>query len=79
MVQPRARRADRFRRCPLRRPLQPELVKLSRYPLLIVHEVGYMPFEIESANLFFQLVSSRCERVRPMNDEPRMVCFIPVG
>ena len=38
-----------------------ELKRLRRYPLLIVDEVGYIPFEPEAANLFFQLVSSRYE------------------
>lgn len=42
--------------------LQPELVRLGRIPLLIIDEVGYIPFEAEAANLFFQLVSSRYER-----------------
>ena len=42
--------------------LQHELVRLGRYPLLVVDEVGYIPFEPEAANLFFQLVSSRYER-----------------
>src|ERR1700712_1155109 len=42
--------------------LQAELVKLGRVPLLIIDEVGYIPFEAEAANLFFQLVSSRYER-----------------
>jgi DNA replication protein DnaC len=42
--------------------LQEELVKLGRVPLLIVDEVGYIPFEAEAANLFFQLVSNRYER-----------------
>jgi DNA replication protein DnaC len=42
--------------------LQDELVRLARYPLLIIDEVGYIPFEPEAANLFFQLVSSRYER-----------------
>ena len=42
--------------------LQQELVKLGRIPLLVVDEVGYIPFEPEAANLFFQLVSSRYER-----------------
>jgi DNA replication protein DnaC len=42
--------------------LQDELVKLARVPVLIVDEVGYIPFEPEAANLFFQLVSSRYER-----------------
>ncbi len=42
--------------------LQDELRRLLRYPLLAVDEVGYIPFEPEAANLFFQLVSSRYER-----------------
>ncbi|MCV7287753.1 ATP-binding protein [Mycolicibacterium wolinskyi] len=42
--------------------LQTELIRLARYPLLVVDEVGYIPFEPEAANLFFQLVSSRYER-----------------
>ncbi len=42
--------------------LQAELTRLGRYPLLVVDEVGYLPFEAEAANLFFQLVSARYER-----------------
>ena len=42
--------------------LQAELVRLGRYPLAVIDEVGYIPFEAEAANLFFQLVSSRYER-----------------
>jgi DNA replication protein DnaC len=42
--------------------LQPELLRLGRYPLLVIDEVGYIPFEPEAANLFFQLVSARYER-----------------
>jgi DNA replication protein DnaC len=42
--------------------LQAELIRLGRYTLLVVDEVGYIPFEPEAANLFFQLVSSRYER-----------------
>jgi DNA replication protein DnaC len=42
--------------------LQQELIRLGRYPLIVVDEVGYIPFEPEAANLFFQLVSSRYER-----------------
>jgi DNA replication protein DnaC len=42
--------------------LQAELTRLGRYPLLVVDEVGYIPFEPEAANLFFQLVSARYER-----------------
>jgi transposase len=39
-----------------------ELTRLGRIPLLTVDEVGYIPFEAEAANLFFQLISSRYER-----------------
>jgi DNA replication protein DnaC len=42
--------------------LQAELTRLGRYPVLAVDEVGYIPFEAEAANLFFQLVSARYER-----------------
>ena len=42
--------------------LHAELTRLGRIPLLIVDEVGYIPFEAEAANLFFQLVSARYER-----------------
>ena len=42
--------------------LQSELTRLARYPLLVIDEVGYIPFEPQAANLFFQLVSSRYER-----------------
>lgn len=42
--------------------LHDELRRLGRYQLLVVDEVGYIPFEADAANLFFQLVSSRYER-----------------
>jgi DNA replication protein DnaC len=42
--------------------LQDELVRVGRSPLVVVDEVGYIPFEAEAANLFFQLVSARYER-----------------
>jgi DNA replication protein DnaC len=42
--------------------LDEELERLGRIPLLIVDEVGYIPFDPEAASLFFALVSSRYER-----------------
>ncbi|GIW20256.1 MAG: transposase [Chloroflexota bacterium] len=42
--------------------LDEELERLARIPLLIVDEVGYIPFDPEAAALFFALVSSRYER-----------------
>ena len=41
--------------------LPQELTRLRRYGLIIVDEVGYLPFEQDAANFFFQLVSSRYE------------------
>ena len=42
--------------------LDEELERLGRIPLLIVDEVGYIPFDPEAAAIFFALISSRYER-----------------
>ena len=42
--------------------LDDELDRLQRVPLLIVDEVGYIPFDPQAANLMFMLVSRRYER-----------------
>jgi DNA replication protein DnaC len=42
--------------------LDEELERLGRIPLLIVDEVGYIPFDPEAAALFFALISSRYEQ-----------------
>ena len=42
--------------------LEAELRRLGRIPLVIVDEVGYVPFDPAAANLMFHLVSSRYER-----------------
>jgi len=42
--------------------LHAELTRLGRIPLLVIDEVGYIPFDGEAANLFFQLISARYER-----------------
>ena len=42
--------------------LEEELRRLERIPLLVVDEVGYIPFDPEAANLMFMLVSRRYER-----------------
>ena len=42
--------------------LEEELKRLARIPLLVVDEVGYIPFDPEAANLMFSLVSARYER-----------------
>lgn len=38
------------------------LEKMSRCPILIIDELGYMPMGEEDANLFFQLISRKYER-----------------
>ncbi|MDQ0213599.1 IS21-like element helper ATPase IstB [Arthrobacter bambusae] len=42
--------------------LPDELKRLRRYRLLILDELGYLPFDPDSANLFFQLISARYEQ-----------------
>lgn len=42
--------------------LEERLMHLSKPRLLIVDELGYLPFEPDAAHLFFQLVSRRYER-----------------
>jgi DNA replication protein DnaC len=42
--------------------LEAELRRLGFIPLIVVDEVGYIPFDPEAANLMFSLVSSRYER-----------------
>ena len=42
--------------------LEAELRRLSFVPLLVVDEVGYIPFDPAAANLMFSLVSARYER-----------------
>lgn len=42
--------------------LAEELSALDACPLLIVDEVGYLPFDADTARLFFQLIAHRYER-----------------
>jgi DNA replication protein DnaC len=42
--------------------LETELRRLSFIPLLVIDEVGYIPFDPEAASLMFSLVSHRYER-----------------
>ena len=41
--------------------LEAELKKIRRYRLIIIDDVGYIPFDQDAANLFFQLIASRYE------------------
>lgn len=42
--------------------LEIKLKTLSKYKLLIIDEIGYLPFDRQGANLFFQLISKRYEK-----------------
>ena len=41
--------------------LPDKLRALGRYKLLIIDEIGYLPMDIQGANLFFQLIAKRYE------------------
>jgi DNA replication protein DnaC len=41
--------------------LERELQRLHRFRLLIIDEVGYLPFDATAASLFFQLIAKRYE------------------
>ena len=42
--------------------LESRLKFFARYKVLIIDEIGYMPIDIDSANLFFQLIARRYEK-----------------
>ena len=42
--------------------LEARLKFFAKYKLLIIDEIGYMPIDQDSANLFFQLIARRYER-----------------
>ncbi len=46
----------------LQNRLNDKLKTLSKYKLLIIDEVGYLPIDIEAANMFFQLINKRYEK-----------------
>ena len=46
----------------LQNRLDDKLKTLSKYKLLIIDEVGYLPINIESANMLFQLINKKYEK-----------------
>lgn len=42
--------------------LQERLKNFSKYKVLIIDEIGYLPLDINGANLFFQLITKRYEK-----------------
>ena len=43
--------------------LPDKLRTLGKYKLLVIDEIGYLPMDIQGANLFFQLIARRYEKV----------------
>ncbi|WP_308190249.1 ATP-binding protein [Amycolatopsis sp. GM8] len=46
--------------------LEAELKKIRRHKLIIIDEVGYIPFDQDAANQFFQLIASRYKQCSVM-------------
>ena len=42
--------------------LEEKLKVLAKYKVLIIDEIGYLPMDIQGANLFFQLITRRYEK-----------------
>jgi len=42
--------------------LQDKLKNFSKYRVLVIDEIGYLPIDIQGANLFFQLITRRYEK-----------------
>lgn len=42
--------------------LQERLKNYAKYKVLIIDEIGYLPMDIQGANLFFQLIAKRYEK-----------------
>lgn len=42
--------------------LQERLKNFAKYKVLIIDEIGYLPMDIQGANLFFQLIAKRYEK-----------------
>ena len=59
--------------------LAAELAKLRRYGLIIIDEVGYLPFEQDAANLFFQLVVQQLRTRLPDPDQQPAVLRLGRG
>ena len=54
---------EQLKKAHLENRLQDRLKIFSRYRLLIIDEIGYLPMDIQGANLFFQLIARRYEKV----------------
>ena len=53
---------NQLKRALLENRLESRMKFFSKYKLLIIDEIGYMPIDADSANLFFQLIAKRYEK-----------------
>jgi DNA replication protein DnaC len=53
---------ERLKRASSKDMLEDKLRTLSKYKVLIIDEIGYLPFDREGAHCFFQLVCKRYEK-----------------
>jgi DNA replication protein DnaC len=54
---------EQLKRAHFENRLPDKLKILSKYRLLVIDEIGYLPMDIQGANLFFQLIARRYEKV----------------
>lgn len=53
---------NQLKKALLENRLESRMKFFSKYKLLIIDEIGYMPIDRDSANLFFQLIAKRYEK-----------------
>lgn len=53
---------NQLKRALIENRLESRMKFFSRYKVLIIDELGYMPIDSDSANLFFQLIAKRYEK-----------------
>lgn len=53
---------NQLKKALLENRLEARLKFFAKYKVLIIDEIGYMPIDIDAANLFFQLIAKRYER-----------------
>jgi len=54
---------EQLKRAHFENRLPDKLRTLGKYKLLVIDEIGYLPMDIQGANLFFQLITRRYEKV----------------
>ncbi|VVB64824.1 Chromosomal replication initiator protein DnaA [uncultured archaeon] len=65
---------ERLAKADAEKRLEEKIKGLSRFQLLIVDEMGYLPFNKQEAHCFFQLVSRRYERASTIFTSNKSYC-----